>query len=181
MHMRLECNGLVIRDFEKKDIPALREIVREREIARFMRDWSENSAVPGRLEGYVEWLQTQRDSTDVYENKRYAVVLQVTGALVGMVGMGQEEMTREVELAYFICPSCRGKGYAPSAAQALADWCFSVSDLPYLILTVDCANTASCRVAEKSGFVLFEKRTPIGHTQPNMVSDSYYYYRKYRP
>lgn len=25
-----------------------------------------------------------------------------------------------------------------------------------------------------------EERRPIGHKQPNMVSDSYYYYRKYR-
>ena len=27
---------------------------------------------------------------------------------------------------------------------------------------------------------LFEKRTPISHKQPNMESDSYFYYRKYR-
>jgi len=34
--------------------------------------------------------------------------------------------------------------------------------------------------AEKCGFELFEKRFPIGHIQPNMESDSYYYYRRYR-
>ena len=42
------------------------------------------------------------------------------------------------------------------------------------------ANEASCKVAERAGFELFEKRTPIGHKQPNMESDSYFYYRKYR-
>lgn len=61
------------------------------------------------------------------------------------------------------------------------DWCMEVSTLDYLILTIDCVNTASCKVAEKSGFELFEKRTPIGYKQPNMISDSYFYYRKYRP
>ena len=64
--------------------------------------------------------------------------------------------------------------------MALFDWCMEVSSLNYMILTIDCANAASCRVAEKSGFALFEKRTPIGHIQPNMVSDSYLYYRKNR-
>lgn len=68
----------------------------------------------------------------------------------------------------------------PKDRQRLFDWCMSVCDLPYLILTIDCANTASCRVAEKAGFTCFEKRMPIGHRQPNMVSDSYFYYRKYR-
>ena len=34
--------------------------------------------------------------------------------------------------------------------------------------------------AEKCGFELFEKRMPIGHKQPNMESDSYFYYRRYR-
>lgn len=32
-----------------------------------------------------------------------------------------------------------------------------------MILTIYCANTALCRVAEKAGFELFEKRTPINH------------------
>ena len=111
-------------------------MVWQKDVVRFMRDWSENIPSAESLTDYVAWHQTQRDSTDVYECKRYAV--------------------------------------------ALFDWCMAVSSLNYMILTIDCANAASCRVAEKSGFMLFEKRTPIGHIQPNMVSDSYFYDRKYR-
>ncbi|MDD6796494.1 MAG: GNAT family N-acetyltransferase [Clostridiaceae bacterium] len=73
-----------------------------------------------------------------------------------------------------------GKGYATEALKELFNWCMAVSNVPYLVLTIDCANKASCRVAEKAGFELFEKRTPISHKQPNMISDSYFYYRKYR-
>lgn len=72
------------------------------------------------------------------------------------------------------------KGYTIEAVNELVNWCFNVSDMEYLILTIDCANTASCKLAEKCGFELFEKRTPIGHKQPNMESDSYFYYRIYR-
>ena len=57
---------------------------------------------------------------------------------------------------------------------------FQVSDISYLILTIDIANESSCRLTEECGFKLFEKRTPLGHKQLNMESDNYFYYRKYR-
>ena len=178
--MRLETRRLVIRDLERKDEEQLQRIVWQRNIVRFMKDWSENSSVPGRLRDYIDWHQTQRDSTDVYENKRYAITLKENDLFIGIVGMGLEDTLNEVEMAYFIDENYQRKGYATEALLALFDWCMSVSNLEYMILTIDCANKASCKVAQKAGFELFEKRTPIGHKQPNMESDSYYYFRKYR-
>lgn len=178
--MFIETERLTIRDFKVEDEEALRKIIWQKNVIRFMKDWSENSKVEGRLTGYLQWLSSQSESKDIYENKRYAVVLKGTDKLVGMVGMGLEDNTNEVEMAYFIDEAYSGKGYATEALKALFKWCISVSDIPYLILTIDCANKPSCRVAEKAGFELFEKRTPIGHKQPNMESDSYNYFRKYR-
>ena len=178
--MRIERNEIVIRDFERKDAPQLFSIVREEGIRRFMRDWSENSSRPEDYYGFIDWHQTKKESRDVYENKRYAIALKETDTLIGMVGMGLEDTVNEVEIAYFMSEQFQRRGYTKAAVTALVKWCFSVSELPYLILTIDCANTPSCRLAEKCGFTLFEKRTPIGHVQPNMVSDSYYYYRIYR-
>lgn len=178
--MRLETRRLVIRDLERKDEEQLQRIVWQRNIVRFMKDWSENSSIPGRLRGYIDWHQTQKDSTDVYENKRYAITLKENDLFIGIVGMGLEDTLNEVEMAYFIDENYQRKGYATEALLALFDWCMSVSNLEYMILTIDCANEASCKVAQKAGFELFEKRTPIGHKQPNMESDSYYYFRKYR-
>ena len=111
-------------------------IVRERDIVRLMKDWSEHSSSPESLYGFIDWLQTQRrtPSTSVRTNNM----------------------------------------------QLLSEWCFEVSDIPYSVLTIDCTNAPSCRLAERLGFELFERRTPIGHKQPNMESDSYYYYRMYR-
>ena len=94
--------------------------------------------------------------------------------------MGLEDSLNEVEMAYFIDQDYQGNAYSSEALVALFDWCIEVSNLNYLILTIDCNNEASCKVAKKAGFELFEKRTPIGHIQPNMESDSYYYFRKYR-
>lgn len=84
---------------------------------------------------------------------------------------------RKVEMAYFIDEDYQGNRYATDALIILSEWCFKVSEIPYLILTIDCANEASCRVAVKAGFEKFEKRTPLSHKQPNMESDSYYYFR----
>ena len=102
-----------------------------------------------------------------------------TDELIGMVGMGLEETLNEVEIAYFMGEKSRRRGYAARAVNALVSWCFQVSGIPYLILAVDSANLPSQGLAEKGGFTLFEKRTPVGHRQPNMVSDSCYYYRRH--
>ena len=178
--MYIETEQLVIRDFAYKDAKQLYKIVWQKDVVRFMRDWSENSPAPESFREYIEWHQKQKDSTDVYENKRYAIALKNTDMLIGSVGMGLEDTVNEVEMAYFLDEEHQGNGYATEALKALFDWCMKVSDLPYLILTIDCANEKSCKVAERAGFELFEKRTPISHKQPNMESDSYFYYRKYR-
>lgn len=178
--MYLETDRLVIRDLDYKDEGQLYKIVWQKDVVRFMRDWSENSPSAESFNGYIEWHQTQKDSTDMYECKRYAITLKNEDMLIGTVGIGFEDTVREVEMAYFLDEDYQGKGYATEALIGLFDWCMTVSDLPYLILTIDCANAKSCKVAERAGFELFEKRTPIGHKQPNMESDSYYYFRKYR-
>lgn len=178
--MNIETNRLIIRDFNPSDEEYLMKIIWQKNMIRFMKDWSENSTIPGRLSGYLDWMQSQKDSVDIYENKRYGVELKNTNKLIGMVGMGLEDTLNEVEMAYFIDENYGGNGYATEALSSLFEWCISISDIPYMILTIDSANSASCEVAEKAGFELFEKRIPIGHKQPNMESDSYFYYRKYR-
>ena len=134
--MRLETRRLVIRDLERKDEEQLQRIVWQRNIVRFMKDWSENSSVSGRLRDYIDWHQTQRDSTDVYENKRYAITLKENDLFIGIVGMGLEDTLNEVEMAYFIDENYQRKGYATEALLALFDWCMSVSNLEYMILTM---------------------------------------------
>lgn len=178
--MRIETDHIIIRDFERKDAENLYHIVREKNILRFMPDWAANRNSPQDYYGFIDWLQTKKDSIDIYENKRYAIALPHTYEMIGMVGMGLEDTVNEVEAAYFMSEKYQRKGYTKEALNALVDWCFNVSDIKYLILTIDCANIPSCRLAEKCGFELFEKRTPIGHKQPNMESDSYFYYRRYR-
>ena len=128
----------------------------------------------------IDWFEKQQDNTDISIGRRYAIALPDTDKMIGMIGVGLEKTLNEIEAAYFMSEKYRRKGYTKEAIDALVEWCLKVSDIKYLILTIDCANIPSNKLAEKSGFELFEKRTPIGHKQPNMESDSYFYYRKYR-
>ena len=178
--MYISTPNIIIRDFEREDAENLCRIVRECDIVRFMPDWSENRTLPEEYYGFIDWLQLQKNSTDVYQNKRYAIARADTNEMIGMVGMGLEDTLNEVEVAYFMSEQYQRKGYTKEAVNELAKWCFQVSDISYLILTIDVANTPSCKLAEACEFELFERRTPIGHKQPNMESDSYFYYRKYR-
>ena len=179
--MNIQTERLVIRDFAQRDAEDLYRIVREKNILRFMGDWAEGHDSMEDYYEFIDWCQGQKRSKNVHKNKRYAVALRGADELVGMVGMGTEETLQEVEMAWFIAEAHQRRGYAREAVNALADWIFRASPLPWLIATVDCANEASQKTALACGFDLFERRTPIGHAQPNMKSGSYYYFRRYRP
>lgn len=177
--MYIKTDNIIIRAFSKEDAQNLYTIAREANIYRFMPDWAEGFTTKEDYYKMIEWFQAQQDNTDLSIGRRYAVALAGTNQMIGMVGVGLEETLNEVEMAYFMSEKHQRKGYTKEAVTALARWCFTVSEIKYLILTIDWANRPSNKLAEKCGFELFEKRTPIGHKQPNMQSDSYFYYRKY--
>lgn len=178
--MYIKTANVVIRAFERKDAESLYSIVREADIYRFMPDWADGFSAPQDYYKAIDWFQKQQDNTDISIGRRCVIALPDTNEMIGMVGVGLEKTLNEIEAAYFMSEKYRRKGYTKEAIDALAEWCLEVSDIKYLILTIDCANIPSNKLAEKCGFELFEKRTPIGHKQPNMESDSYFYYRKYR-
>ena len=178
--MIIRTQNIVIRAFERKDACNLYRIVREENIMRFMPDWAEGRSSPQDYYSYMDEQQSKKDSIDVYKNQGYVIALSDTDEMIGMTGTGLEDTLNEVEVAYFMSEKYQRRGYTKEAVDALVEWCFAVSEIPYLILTIDIANKPSYQLALKCGFELFEQRTPIGHKQPNMESDSYFYFRKYR-
>lgn len=115
--MRIQTLNTVIRPFERKDAEKLFYIVREKDILRFMPDWAGERLTPQDYYAFIDWQQRHKDSTDLYQNKRYAVALPGTDEMIGMVGMGLEETLNEVEVAYFISQRHQRRGYAREAAM----------------------------------------------------------------
>ena len=93
----------------------------------------------------------------------YAVVLKQTGEVVGCIGLvpeGEEHhaaVTGEREVGYWIGYPHWGKGLATEALMSLVPHWIVRLGLPSLLLTTDARNIGSQRVAEKCGFVKFDR------------------------
>jgi len=75
-------------------------------------------------------------------------------ALVGRVTLTRLMLEGgQAEVTYWTVPVARGTGVAPAAVEAVAAWAFDLG-LQRLELQHSTQNSASCRVAEKSGFAL---------------------------
>jgi RimJ/RimL family protein N-acetyltransferase len=81
-----------------------------------------------------------------------------TGRLVGDVGLSPaEHHPGVVKIGYTIDPEFQGSGYATEAVRALIDYAFDVLDAVVVRAYASAENTASIRVAEKSGLRLVER------------------------
>jgi RimJ/RimL family protein N-acetyltransferase len=84
----------------------------------------------------------------------WAVVEAGSGILLGRAGLKHLNFSHgTAEVTYWTVPAARGKGLSPRAVDATACWAFAAG-FHRLDLEHAMANTASCRVAEKTGFAV---------------------------
>lgn len=93
------------------------------------------------------------ESLDPASEIRLAIVRRDSGALVGTIGFHSISLPHKtVEIAYDLTPAVWGKGIAPAACNAVAEWGFSYLGAIRVQATVLDSNTRSVRVLEKCGF-----------------------------
>jgi [ribosomal protein S5]-alanine N-acetyltransferase len=177
--MFAKTQSLIVRELKKKDAERLFQIAREPSTYRFMPNYSDGYETPQDYLDDPNWFQEQDDSRDLFRGRYYAVALPDSDEIIGVVARGLKETLNEIEIGYFISEKHRRKGFAEEAVNALVDWCFGISDIPYVIATISCDNVPSNKLIEKCKFQLLDKRTPIKHGQL-MENESYFYYRRYR-
>ena len=81
----------------------------------------------------------------------FAVIERDSGAWVGRVGPWQPEGWPGTEVGWGIARRFAGRGYAYEAAAATMDYAVDVLGWTHIIHTIDPANTASIRLAERLG------------------------------
>ena len=97
------------------------------------------------------WQGGWAAETGVY----WAVIEAETGVLLGRAALKHLKFASgTADVAYWTVPAARGKGVCPRAVDAMASWAFEVAGLHRLDLEHATGNTASCRVAEKTGFAV---------------------------
>jgi RimJ/RimL family protein N-acetyltransferase len=112
-----------------------------------VRDWLVRSA---------DWSSGEFAVWSVHDAQRY-----VGNALICRIDPDQ----REAWVAYRTAPWARGRGAATSAVQAMTSFAFEVLGLERLRLPHAVANAASCRVADKAGYV-YEGTERGGYRDP---------------
>ncbi|GGT93186.1 MULTISPECIES: GNAT family N-acetyltransferase [Streptomyces] len=99
--------------------------------------------VAGLFEQYPDWLGP-------YGHR--LVIERDSGLVVGSIGLFWPPSEGVLEIGYGIVASRRGRGYAPEATKALADFALTLPDVHTVSADVELSNPASVRVLEKAGF-----------------------------
>lgn len=152
--VRLTADTLVLRPWAPEDAAVLAGLYED----EAMRRWA--SAPVHDAASAARWVAEQRRGWETGERLAFAVEeTEASDARpAGHVVLKRSAATAATaEVGYWTAAHARGRGVAPRALTALADWAFTTfarEGLTRLDLLHQVDNTASCRVAEKSGFVL---------------------------
>lgn len=150
----LETSRLLLRDFNETDLDALVELWRNEGFARFSGGAGlSREQTAGFLERVLVRVRASLPS-------QFAVVPREHGHLIGYCGFFLQNVdgVNELEIGYRLHPGFWGKGIATEAAQAVRDHAFADLGQRRVISLIHPDNTASRRVAEKTGLTL-EKQT----------------------
>lgn len=135
--------GLTLRPWEPGDGPALLAVAGDPLLRRWTSLRVDDDA------GARQWLRAQHDGWR--QGTRYAFAVLDDDRLAGHVVL--RDPGAHAEVGYWTAAHARGRGVAPRAVATLASWAFAVFPaVTHLELLHQVGNTASCRVAEKSGF-----------------------------
>lgn len=156
--MYIETERLIIRDVEATDEKAYLEMV---------SDGSLDEDIFGGYSGtYQEWIPgyiketirlSERDNPQE-DYLAYTIVEKKNGIPIGSVGCSYYEDIGKVGLVYFLGADFRRKGYASEAVAAYVKYFRERYNGLELTANARVRNTSSCKVIEKSGFVLKETK-----------------------
>ncbi|MFI2376056.1 GNAT family N-acetyltransferase [Streptomyces sp. NPDC018964] len=152
--VRLTAGPLTLRPWTPEDAAVLAELYED----AAMRRWA--SAPVHDEPSAARWVAEQRRGWEAGERLAFAVEEREASDArpAGHVVLKRSATTAvSAEVGYWTAAHARGRGVAPRALTAVADWAFATfahEGLACLELLHQVDNTASCRVAEKCGFTL---------------------------
>ena len=143
---RLAADGLVLRPWRASDAGAVQTAFEDPDIQR----WHVRrlDSLDEAQEWTGQWEQRWNDESAA----SWAVVDEADEPL-GQVGLRNISLAEgSASLSYWVTPSARGRATAARAVDILTAWAFGVIGFNRLDIHHSTANTASCRVAERTGY-----------------------------
>jgi len=144
----LVTGGLQLRAWAASDVPAVVAAYADPDIQRWhLQSMDETEAA----HWIADWAARWQNETDA----SWAITDLASGAVLGRVGLRGIHLDEgRGEVAYWVLAPARGRGVAPAAVEAITGWAFEDVGLHRLELLHSQHNTASCRVAMKTGFAV---------------------------
>lgn len=140
---------LTLRPFTAADIPWVYEVSLDPVLRHFVGVPS-----PYQIE-HAEFFvhQLAIASWDSGQRAEFLAHDTTTGTPLGRVGLDLRE-PGAAEIGYWVDPRVRGRGVATTAARAACQWAFTTLNIELIEWRCEVGNTASRRVAEKTGFLI---------------------------
>ena len=149
---RIETERLVVRCWEPRDAPLLKEAVDSSlEHLRPWMPWAHEDPQP--LEKNVELLREFRGRFDLGQDFVYGILSADESEAVGGSGLHTRRGEGMFEIGYWIRASQVGQGFCTEATAALTRVGFELGEVERIEIRVDPANEASLAIPRKLGFV----------------------------
>jgi RimJ/RimL family protein N-acetyltransferase len=146
--VRLIGLGLVLREWDDDDLPAMVELFDEPEVGRWTPLASPFDATAARV--YLARARAARDA-----GQRLQLAVTTDGrAPRGEVLIGRGDVAGRAELGYAVGAAHRRQGLARRAVVLATAWAAEVLGVTEVVLRIATDNAASMAVARSAGFVL---------------------------
>lgn len=146
-HVELAADDLLLRPWQEADAPAVRDALRDPAIAQ----WNPQGGGPVDDQAALLWVRRRADWS-AGDHASMAVTNAADGELLGSVSLHHIHHG-DASIGYWTMPAARGRGVATRAVIRLTEWAFGDLRLHRVELCHAVANTASCRVAERAGYL----------------------------
>ena len=145
----LESERLILRQIKNTDVDEVFELRSNAETMKY---------IPRPLvtikEEALNHIKMIQDKIDTNEGINWAVTLNESGKLIGIVGHYRIKWEHfRSEIGYMLLPDYSGKGIMSEVVAMLVDYGFNKMKMHSLEAIIDPENHASARVLEKNGFI----------------------------
>jgi RimJ/RimL family protein N-acetyltransferase len=165
---RIETERLVIRCYEPRDAPLLKEAVDSS--LEHLRDWMQWALrAPLTLEENIQLLKQFRSAFDAGEDFTCGIFSADEQELLGGTGLMPRTGPGGLEIGYWVRASATRQGIVTESTAALTRVGFEVCCADRIEIRVDPDNEASLGVPRKLGFVheaTLRRRLPVSEGEP---------------